>query len=60
MQAGRVISQSPAAGTSVNPGTGVALAISIGPANRAIPNVVGQTQGAATRQSRTQDSSSER
>jgi beta-lactam-binding protein with PASTA domain len=46
--AGRVISQSPAAGTSVNPGTGVALAISIGPANRAIPNVVGLTQGAAT------------
>ena len=48
VQAGRVISQSPASGTSVNPGTGVALAISIGPANRAIPNVVGLTQGAAT------------
>jgi hypothetical protein len=46
--AGTVISQSPAAGASVSPGTAVALAVSLGPANRIVPDVVGQTQAAAT------------
>jgi beta-lactam-binding protein with PASTA domain len=48
VQAGRVISQAPAGGTSVNPGTGIALAISLGQQNRLVPNVVGQTQATAT------------
>jgi beta-lactam-binding protein with PASTA domain len=46
--AGTVISQSPAGGTSVNPGSGIALTVSLGPALRAVPNVVNQTQAAAT------------
>jgi beta-lactam-binding protein with PASTA domain len=45
---GRIISQSPVAGTSVPPGSAVALVVSLGVANRAVPNVVGQTQAAAT------------
>ena len=46
--AGTVISQSPAAGTNTAPGTGVALTVSLGPALRAVPSVVGLTQAAAT------------
>ena len=46
--AGRILSQSPPAGTSVPPGTGVGLAVSLGPANKIVPNVVGLTQAAAT------------
>jgi beta-lactam-binding protein with PASTA domain/regulation of enolase protein 1 (concanavalin A-like superfamily) len=45
---GRVISQTPASGTSVPPGTAVALVVSIGPANVTVPNVVGLSQGAAS------------
>ena len=45
--AGNVISQSPAAGTQVTPGSAVDLVVSLGPANVAVPNVTGQTQGAA-------------
>jgi hypothetical protein len=46
--AGRIISQAPPAGTSAAPGTGVALAVSLGPANRTVPTLVGLTQAAAT------------
>jgi hypothetical protein len=46
--AGSVISQNPLAGASVAPGTAVALVVSIGPANVTVPDVVGQTQAAAT------------
>ena len=46
--AGRVISQTPAAGTTVNAGTAVSLVVSLGaPAQVAVPNVVGQAQAAA-------------
>lgn len=45
--AGDVISQSPAAGTAVAVGSAVTLVISLG-APVAVPNVVGQTQAAAT------------
>ena len=46
--AGSVISESPAAGTSVAPGSAVNLVVSSGPAPVAVPNVVGLTQAAAT------------
>jgi beta-lactam-binding protein with PASTA domain/Ca2+-binding RTX toxin-like protein len=46
--AGIVLSQAPSAGTSSAPGTGVALTISLGPANVIVPNVVNQAQGVAT------------
>jgi len=46
--AGTVISQSPTAGTSTAPGTGVALTVSLGPALRTVPNVTGQPQATAT------------
>jgi beta-lactam-binding protein with PASTA domain len=47
--AGQVISQTPAAGASVAPGSAVALVVSLGPApiTVAVPNVVGLTQAAA-------------
>ena len=45
---GSVISQTPAAGTSVAAGSSVSLVISSGPAAVTVPNVVGQTQSAAT------------
>ncbi|MGA2601334.1 MAG: choice-of-anchor tandem repeat GloVer-containing protein [Bryobacteraceae bacterium] len=45
---GDVISQNPTAGTSVNLGSAVNLVISTGPAQVAVPNVVGMTQAAAT------------
>jgi uncharacterized repeat protein (TIGR03803 family) len=45
--AGAVISQSPAAGTAVSKGTEVSLVISEGPPIT-VPNVVGETQAAAT------------
>jgi beta-lactam-binding protein with PASTA domain len=47
--AGSVISQSPAAGASVAPGSAVALVISLGPApvNVTVPNIVGSTQAVA-------------
>jgi len=46
--AGNVISENPAAGTPVAPGSAVNLVVSSGPAPVAVPNVVGQTQAAAT------------
>src|SRR6185436_20662921 len=46
--AGIVLSQAPSAGTSLAPGTGVALTVSLGPANVIVPNVVGQAQGVGT------------
>jgi beta-lactam-binding protein with PASTA domain/Ca2+-binding RTX toxin-like protein len=46
--AGNVISSTPVAGTQVAPGSAVNLVVSTGPATVAVPNVVGQTQGAAT------------
>ena len=47
--AGSVISESPAAGTMVNTGSSVNLVVSSGaPAQISVPNVVGQTQAAAT------------
>ena len=46
--AGSVISESPAAGTQVNTGTSVNLVVSSGAVQVAVPNVVGQTQAAAT------------
>ena len=45
---GNVISENPAAGASVTKGSGVALAVSSGPAMVAVPNVVGNSQAAAT------------
>ena len=45
---GDVISESPAAGTGVNVGSAVNLVISSGPAKVSVPNVVGDTQAAAT------------
>src|SRR5437016_8920472 len=46
--AGSVISESPAAGTKVASGSAVSLVVSSGPAQVAVPNVVGQAQAAAT------------
>src|SRR5881398_2814714 len=46
--AGSVISESPPAGTKVASGSPVNLVVSSGPAQIAVPNVVGQTQAAAT------------
>src|SRR5207249_7034594 len=46
--AGSVISESPTAGTRVASGSAVSLVVSSGPAQIAVPNVVGQTQAAAT------------
>ncbi len=46
--AGSVISQNPAAGASVAPGSAVALDVSTGPAKVIVPNVDNQTQAAAT------------
>jgi len=45
---GNVISESPSAGTSVNSGSAVNIVVSTGPAQVAVPNVVGDTQAAAT------------
>ena len=45
---GSVISSSPVAGTQVAAGSAVNLVVSMGPAPVAVPNVVGQTQAAAT------------
>jgi hypothetical protein len=45
---GSVISESPVAGTMVDPGSAVNLVVSSGPPQVAVPNVVGQTQAAAT------------
>src|SRR4029079_18972867 len=46
--AGIVISQSPIAGSQVAAGSAVALVVSSGPAQVAVPNVVGLTQASAT------------
>ena len=46
--AGSVISQNPSAATQVNVGSAVALVVSSGPPQVAVPNVVGLTQSAAT------------
>src|SRR5207248_3081778 len=45
--AGSVISESPPAGTKVASGSAVDLVVSSGPAQIAVPNVVGQTQARA-------------
>ncbi|MGE4180758.1 MAG: PASTA domain-containing protein [Limisphaerales bacterium] len=45
--AGDVISQDPVGGTSVAPGSSVALVVSLGPVLVAVPDVVGLTQAAA-------------
>ena len=45
---GNVISESPAAATSVTSGSAVNLTVSSGPAMDTVPNVVGNTQAAAT------------
>ena len=45
---GSVISQSPTSGTLVLPGSAVNIVVSTGPAQVAVPNVVGDTQTAAT------------
>ncbi len=45
--AGDVISQDPTAGTDVNSGSSVSLVISTGPADVAVPNVVGLSEAAA-------------
>src|SRR5437016_4027644 len=45
---GSVISESPTAGTMVASGSAVSLVVSSGPAQVAVPNVVGQMQAAAT------------
>ncbi len=47
VQAGNVISQDPAAETSVTPGTAVDLVVSLGPLQVTIPNVIDLTQSAA-------------
>src|SRR4029077_11459062 len=46
--AGSVISQNPVGGTQVAPGSAVNLVVSTGPPLVAVPNVVNQTQAAAT------------
>jgi beta-lactam-binding protein with PASTA domain len=45
---GEIISESPAPGTNVASGSAVNLVVSTGPMQVAVPNVVGQTQAAAT------------
>jgi beta-lactam-binding protein with PASTA domain/N-acetylneuraminic acid mutarotase len=45
---GNIISESPIAGTTVNSGSAVNIVVSSGPAQVAVPNVVGDTQAAAT------------
>jgi beta-lactam-binding protein with PASTA domain len=45
---GDVISESPVAGTSVTAGSAVNLTVSSGPGDVTVPNVVGDTQAAAT------------
>ena len=45
---GEVISQSPPAAQKVPAGTSIGITVSQGPANAAVPNVVGQTQSDAT------------
>ena len=45
---GSVISESPSAGTQVNAGSAVSLVVSTGVAQVPVPNVVNQTQAAAT------------
>jgi len=45
---GNVISQSPAAGTLVNPGSTVSLVVSIGPATTIVPDVVSLSEAQAT------------
>jgi hypothetical protein len=45
---GNIISENPAAGVSVTKGSAVALAVSSGPAMVTVPNVVGDSQAAAT------------
>ena len=45
---GEIISENPAGGTNVAGGSAVNLAVSTGPMQVAVPNVVGQTQAAAT------------
>ncbi len=45
---GNVISENPTAGTSVNTGSSVNLVVSSGPAKVSVPNVVGDTQSAAS------------
>jgi beta-lactam-binding protein with PASTA domain len=45
---GEVISQSPPAAQRVPAGTSIGITVSQGPANAAVPNVVGQTQSDAT------------
>jgi len=45
--AGNVISQNPAAGTNVAPGSPVDLVVSLGPAPVAVPDVTGQPQAVA-------------
>jgi len=45
--AGKILSQSPAPGSSVRRGFRVQVAVSLGPQMRAIPDVVGQSQRAA-------------
>jgi hypothetical protein len=46
--AGRVISQTPIAGTQVTAGSTIGLVISLGPLTVSVPNVVGNTQAGAT------------
>jgi beta-lactam-binding protein with PASTA domain len=46
--AGSVISQNPLAGTQVAAGSAVSLLVSLGPQMITVPDVVGQTQNAAT------------
>ncbi|PYQ69288.1 MAG: hypothetical protein DMG01_29390 [Acidobacteria bacterium] len=46
--AGQVISQNPAGGVNVQPGSVIALTVSLGPAMVAVPNVVNKTESAAT------------
>jgi beta-lactam-binding protein with PASTA domain len=45
---GSVVSENPVAGTVVSSGSAVNLVVSTGPGQVAVPNVVGQTQAAAT------------
>ena len=45
---GNVISESPSAGAGVNLGSAVNLVVSTGPAQAAVPNVLGDTQATAT------------
>jgi trimeric autotransporter adhesin len=48
VSAGKVIAQSPPAGSEVADGSAVNLLVSTGPASVTVPNVVGMTQSAAT------------